>query len=235
MTTATVRGVSAAYPGPPPANWNHGWGSPPNAPPSPATPSGDRVEKPGLGLLLVSGGLLVGLLTLLVLPWTEGGDTATFMDVRDALANAGDNATVSESAQMYVSWAAFATFGVVVQFGLFASVGVRSRATIVFRTLGVVAALGAGGVHYVGVWQLFYDDPDAAGAGPWFMYLAYGLILVGAALGPRTLGAQAPPPSPVPPGYWQPAPSLGSPGAPRPAGQPVPPPVTRGMPPGRGI
>jgi hypothetical protein len=53
----------------------------------------------------------------------------------------------------------------------------------------------------VGVWQLFYYNRNAENLGPWLVYVAYGLILAGAAVGPRRHT-----PATVPPRFTQPPP-----------------------------
>lgn len=179
---------------------------PPGAPPSAVT------ERAGPGLALVGAGIVAGLLSLLALPWAEGAGDATFMDIRDALSEAPEpTEVVPDVAWWYVNWLGLTTFAVVVVLAVVAAIGLRSGATIVARTLTVVAALGAFAVHYMGVWQLFEYGGEAADAGPLVMYAAYALLLAGGALGPRRVpvgpapGPPAPMAGPVPAPWPDPA------------------------------
>jgi hypothetical protein len=191
-------------PTPPPAA---GWTtpSPPPAPPygwAPYAPPAQ--EGAGLGLALAGAGVAAGLVSLFALPWVDGGagaDDPTFTDLRDAVVDLPNpTEVVPDIGVLYVEWAAFATFGVVALLAVLAGIGLRSGATTVVRTLGVLAALGALPVHFVGVHQLFaYEQGHVdLGLGNWLMYGAYALLLAGAAIGPR----KSPPrgPATAPPG-----------------------------------
>ncbi|HET6951002.1 MAG TPA: hypothetical protein VFI47_11535 [Acidimicrobiales bacterium] len=190
-------------------------------------PAAPPTERAGVGLALVGAGIVVGLLSLLVLPWTEvDGGTFSFLDIRDAVSEAADpTEVVPDVAWYYLEWAAFATFAVTVLLAALAAIGLRSGATRVVRTLAVVAALGACVVHYIGVWQLFVDDGDPA-FGTLVLYAAYALMLAGAAVGPRTLApASAPWPPVRPDAPTRPGPGPGAPGRTAGRGDAAPPPV----------
>src|SRR5688572_15672637 len=94
---------------------------------SPPLAPGPRTERPGAGLALAAAGIVLGLLCLLTLPWAEGGgETATFMDIRDAVSGAPDPTDiVTEVGWWYLSWAAFTAFAVVVGLALMATIGLR--------------------------------------------------------------------------------------------------------------
>lgn len=177
-----------------------GWSSVPPAPygpprasgpygPAPGAAAGQVTERPGVGLALVLAGIVLALTSLLALPWVdapEGFDDATLLDVRSDVSDAPEpTEVIPDFGWWYIDWIAFATFGVVAGLGLLAGIGLRSSATVAVRTLGVVAALGACFVHWLGVDQMFGYGGEPADTGPVLMYAAYGLMLVGSVLGPR--------------------------------------------------
>ncbi|MGH9210057.1 MAG: hypothetical protein ACRD2C_05175 [Acidimicrobiales bacterium] len=110
---------------------------------------------PGFGLVFVGLGIAVGVWSLFALPWAEG-ENGMLMDIRDALAAAGEASTVPEIGRDYVAWVAFATFVVVALLALASTIGRDSDTKWLTRTLAVGSAAAACLIHYAGVWQLFY-------------------------------------------------------------------------------
>lgn len=166
--------------------------------------------------MLVGTGSVLALLSFLGLPWVSGGEDLTFFEIRDRVLDAGELSGVSPAGRWYAGWIALTVLAVLALVTLIAAIGVRSRATIVFRTLGVVFGLSGVFVHYVGFWQLFDNDVSEAESAPFLVFLAYGLMAVGAVIGPRRPAV----PPPWTPAMPAPGPLAHSPRLPGPGGPP---------------
>jgi hypothetical protein len=145
----------------------------------------ERRYKPGTAaLILVGAGLALALFCFFVLPWYDkNGQSVSFMKIRKGWSHSDDEGV----AKMYATWAGFTALAIAAVFAGLAAIGLGSIGpTIVMKVLGVLSAVGAGLVHWLGFWQIFYDPGmSSAALAPWLLFFAYGLMAVGAAVGAR--------------------------------------------------
>lgn len=178
--------MTTPYFSPPPQQYPPG--PPPQYPPR---------YKPGTAaMLLVGAGLALALLCFFVLPWYDrNGTSVGFMKIRKGWTHSADEGV----AKMYATWAAFTALAIASVLAGLAAIGFGDVGpTIVVKVLGVLSAIGAGLVHWLGFWQIFYDPGmSSAAAAPWLLFGAYGLMAAGAAVGARPARPRYGPP----PGY----------------------------------
>ena len=144
--------------------------------------------RPGAGLAVATGGLVIVALSLFVLKWVDADD-GTFLKLSEAVRDAGGDG-VDRVISTYAGFGGFVLFGLAAVWVLLAGVPIpatRGGATY-HAIIGTVICGGAAVYQAAAITRLF-RGPASPEIGAWLGVVGYFVIVVGMVIGTRRVEA----------------------------------------------